>query len=199
MKYLLTGGFLSGHRSYLLGALVALQAVVGWMVGDFDLAQLIEKLPEILGGLGLMSLRAGLASAVAGVAREATNAMDEQPSPSGTKLSAHPVAAALAIGLTLFLVACASPPPETARERMFVVEHSYAAVVDSAAVAVEAGLLSTEQIKSINEARVLVREVIDGAAVMIGTGDEYGADQALLEAAALLDRLALIVGDRSNE
>ena len=58
--YLLTGGFLAGYRTYIFGALVAAQAVAQWVVGDQTLADLIAKLPEILGGMGLMSLRAGV-------------------------------------------------------------------------------------------------------------------------------------------
>jgi len=62
MMSLLTGGFLAGYRTYIFGFLVAAQAVASWGLGDQTLAQLIEQLPEILGGLGLASLRAGIAS-----------------------------------------------------------------------------------------------------------------------------------------
>ena len=57
---ILTGGFAAGYRTYLFGGLLALQAVVQWGVGDLSLADLLAKLPEILGGLGLMTLRAGV-------------------------------------------------------------------------------------------------------------------------------------------
>jgi hypothetical protein len=57
---LLTGGFLSGYRTYVLGLLVAAQAVASWALGDMTLSQLLDQLPEILGGLGLMSLRAAV-------------------------------------------------------------------------------------------------------------------------------------------
>ena len=60
MMNILSGGFLAGSRTYILGGLLALQAVAMWAVGDQSLTQLIEKLPEILGGLGLMSLRASV-------------------------------------------------------------------------------------------------------------------------------------------
>lgn len=60
---LLTGGFLAGYRTYLLGAIVAIQAVAGWAMGDMTLPQLLEQLPEIAGGLGLMSLRAAVPKA----------------------------------------------------------------------------------------------------------------------------------------
>lgn len=60
IKMLLTGGFLAGYRTYVLGALLALQALAAWLVGDASLPELIERLPEILTGLGLMSLRAGV-------------------------------------------------------------------------------------------------------------------------------------------
>jgi hypothetical protein len=58
--YLVSGGFLAGYRTYILGFIVAVQAVAAWALGDMTLAQLIEELPEIAGGLGLMSLRAGM-------------------------------------------------------------------------------------------------------------------------------------------
>ena len=57
---ILTGGFLAGYRTYLIGGLLALQAVVQWAAGDLTLVQLIGQAPEILGGLGLMSLRASV-------------------------------------------------------------------------------------------------------------------------------------------
>lgn len=57
---ILTGGFLKGKRTYILGALIALQAIVAWLVGDASFAELVQKLPEILGGLGLITLRAGV-------------------------------------------------------------------------------------------------------------------------------------------
>ena len=57
---LLTGGFLAGYRTYVLGLLVAAQAVASWALGDQTLSQLLDQLPEILGGLGLMSLRAAV-------------------------------------------------------------------------------------------------------------------------------------------
>jgi hypothetical protein len=61
MLSLLSGGFLSGYRTYILGGLLAVQAVAGWAVGDLSGIDLLNKAPEILGGLGLMSLRAGVA------------------------------------------------------------------------------------------------------------------------------------------
>ncbi len=60
MMKILTGGFLSGHRTYILGGLLALQAVANWALGDITLSQLLDQLPELLGGLGLMALRAGM-------------------------------------------------------------------------------------------------------------------------------------------
>jgi len=56
----MTGGFLSGYRTYILGGLLAVQAIAGFAVGDLTLIQLMNQAPEILGGLGLMSLRAGV-------------------------------------------------------------------------------------------------------------------------------------------
>ena len=56
----LAGGFLRGYRTYILGGLLALQALIGFAVGDISLSELLNKLPQALAGLGLMSLRAGV-------------------------------------------------------------------------------------------------------------------------------------------
>jgi hypothetical protein len=57
---LLTGGFLRGYRTYLLGFALALTGLTQCLAGDMSFAQLLDRLPEILGGLGLASLRAGV-------------------------------------------------------------------------------------------------------------------------------------------
>jgi len=57
---IISGGFLKGYRTYILGFILAFQAIAQWAVGDSSLNELITQLPEILGGLGLMSLRAGV-------------------------------------------------------------------------------------------------------------------------------------------
>ena len=62
MNTFFTGGLLRGHRTYLLGSMIALQAIVGWAVGELTFVELVDKLPEILGGLGLITLRAGVES-----------------------------------------------------------------------------------------------------------------------------------------
>ncbi len=61
MKFLnlLSGGFLKGKRTYILGGLMALQAIAGFAVGDITLQQFWQQMPEIIAGLGMMSLRAG--------------------------------------------------------------------------------------------------------------------------------------------
>lgn len=56
----LKGGMLRGNRTYILGALVALQAIAEFLVGDINLQQLLEQAPQILAGLGFMTLRAAL-------------------------------------------------------------------------------------------------------------------------------------------
>lgn len=60
--YIISGGFLKGYRTYILGFLLAAQAVASWAVGDTSLTALITQLPEILLGLGLMGLRAGVSN-----------------------------------------------------------------------------------------------------------------------------------------
>lgn len=59
--YIITGGFLKGYRSYILGALLIVQAVASWMVGDLGLVGLIDQLPEILAGMGILTAKAASA------------------------------------------------------------------------------------------------------------------------------------------
>ena len=51
------GGWLKGYRTYLIGTAMFAQAVVAWLVGDASFTELWAKLPEILAGLGLITLR----------------------------------------------------------------------------------------------------------------------------------------------
>ena len=60
LAYVFTGGFLSGKRTYIVGGLLALQAFAQFALGDIDMSQFMAKLPEILTGMGLMTLRAGM-------------------------------------------------------------------------------------------------------------------------------------------
>jgi hypothetical protein len=60
MLNLISGGFAAGYRTYLMGGLLALQAIIGWAVGDMTFVHLLQQAPEILAGLGLMSLRASI-------------------------------------------------------------------------------------------------------------------------------------------
>ena len=62
MLKLLSGGFAAGYRTYILGALMALQAIAQFAVGDLSLQDFLGQLPEILMGLGIMTLRAGVKS-----------------------------------------------------------------------------------------------------------------------------------------
>jgi hypothetical protein len=57
---LLTGGFLKGYRTYLLGFALAGTGLAQYLAGGMTLADLLDKLPDILGGLGLASLRSGV-------------------------------------------------------------------------------------------------------------------------------------------
>lgn len=63
LRNLLAGGFLAGKRTYLLGWLMVLQSVVQWAVGDaVDWDGLLPHVPDILEGLGFVTLRARLQS-----------------------------------------------------------------------------------------------------------------------------------------
>lgn len=60
---LLSGGFLAGYRTQVLGILLALQAIVDWLLGDTTLTELFKQLPEILAGLGLSAFGAKINNA----------------------------------------------------------------------------------------------------------------------------------------
>lgn len=51
---------LAGYRTYVLGGLVALQAIASFLLGDITLIEFMEQLPEILAGFGIMTLRAAI-------------------------------------------------------------------------------------------------------------------------------------------
>jgi hypothetical protein len=54
--WLLRGGFAKGYRTQILGGIVALSAFASFAVGDWSIADLIQHLPAIAGGLGLSAL-----------------------------------------------------------------------------------------------------------------------------------------------
>jgi hypothetical protein len=56
VAWLLTGGFAKGYRTQILGVLAALSALAAYAVGDMGFVDLVQKLPIILGGLGLTAL-----------------------------------------------------------------------------------------------------------------------------------------------
>ena len=58
MLEFLKGGMFRGKRTYILGFVIALQAVASFLVGDTTLAEFMNQVPEILGGLGLVTLAA---------------------------------------------------------------------------------------------------------------------------------------------
>ncbi|HEB51964.1 MAG TPA: hypothetical protein ENI87_01785 [bacterium] len=58
-----SGGFLAGYRTYLVAALIALQAFVRWAVNaEISFVEFLDVLfsSDVLTGLGLGFLRAGL-------------------------------------------------------------------------------------------------------------------------------------------
>ena len=57
------GGFLSGYKTYIVAAMMVLQAFVRWAVtGEIELVGFLTVLfsPEVLTGFGLGFLRAGV-------------------------------------------------------------------------------------------------------------------------------------------
>jgi hypothetical protein len=63
-RMLLTGGFLAGYRTYILGAIAALSALASWTVGDVATGDMLKAVAEACLGIGLMTLRLGMTSTV---------------------------------------------------------------------------------------------------------------------------------------
>lgn len=57
---IIKGGFLKGYKTYIVGALMALTAVMNYTTGITDLQGMFEQVPLILQAFGLMALRAGV-------------------------------------------------------------------------------------------------------------------------------------------
>jgi hypothetical protein len=64
LKYILTGGFLQGYRTYIVALVTLIWAVSDYALGNIGLMDLIQsdRMYHALTGLGLMSLRAGVDS-----------------------------------------------------------------------------------------------------------------------------------------
>lgn len=54
MISILSGGWAKGYRTQLLGIGVLYGTVVAWAVGDMSLADLVDKLPGLVTGAGLV-------------------------------------------------------------------------------------------------------------------------------------------------
>jgi hypothetical protein len=55
---------LRGKRTYILGATAALSAAASWAVGDIALPEMLRLIAEACIGLGLITLRVGVAATV---------------------------------------------------------------------------------------------------------------------------------------
>lgn len=60
MLNFLSGGFLKGYRTYILGGLLLVTAVAQFTTGDMSLPDLFKNLPALLAGLGLWTARAAV-------------------------------------------------------------------------------------------------------------------------------------------
>lgn len=54
-------GALRGYRTYIIGWLIVAEILLRWLVGDIGTLDLLHQLPDVLEGLGLVTLRAGIA------------------------------------------------------------------------------------------------------------------------------------------
>ena len=57
LKYILTGGFAKGYRTYIAAGVLVVSALASYATGDADLVHTIQS---IAAGLGLGSLRAAV-------------------------------------------------------------------------------------------------------------------------------------------
>lgn len=115
LGFFVRGGFLSGYRTYLVGAGLALQAFISWAVdGETTAYDFGHELPEILGGAGLITLRAAADKIIKRLKALEDALAAKPPEPvsktSGAKLSCSPLAVAAVCGLALLLSACANSP-----------------------------------------------------------------------------------------
>lgn len=60
---ILTGGFLKGYRTVILGAALIVDAVAKYLVGDMGGQELFNVLPELIAGLGLWTAKAAAVDA----------------------------------------------------------------------------------------------------------------------------------------
>ena len=54
--------WMKGKKTYILGAIMFVQALVSFLVGEISMVEFFAEVPELVGGLGLISLRAGNSS-----------------------------------------------------------------------------------------------------------------------------------------
>lgn len=54
--------WMKGKRTYILGAIMVIQSLFSWILGETSVVQFAAEVPELLGGLGLMTLRASIPS-----------------------------------------------------------------------------------------------------------------------------------------
>lgn len=60
LKYVLSGGFAAGYRTYIMAGVLVVSALASYAVGDVDLMHTVQNVAM---GLGLGSLRAAVPSA----------------------------------------------------------------------------------------------------------------------------------------
>ena len=58
LVWLMSGGFLKGYRTQILGVTAFVSALGLWAIGDMTMVELVQKVPVMLGGLGIAALGA---------------------------------------------------------------------------------------------------------------------------------------------
>ncbi|MCG8434053.1 MAG: hypothetical protein MJA83_08490 [Gammaproteobacteria bacterium] len=142
LRSFITGGFLSGYRTYILGFGVAFQALTSWAVlGELSLLELLEQLPEILGGAGLMTARAAIEKLLVEMRSlrqglgQAEPPKAEAPAVSWSvpRGGLKPILLPLALALPfLALPGCAVFQAETPAQTVYALKSDYRAVLSAA-------------------------------------------------------------------
>ena len=202
LGFFIRGGFLSGYRTYLVGAGLALQAFVSWAVdGQTTAYEFANQLPEILAGAGLMSLRAAADKILTRLKLLEDALAVRPPKPadpaSGTRLSCSPLAVVAVCGLAVLLAGCASSP----EVRWAQVQEAYNEGLDGAiryrTPCVEFGpdhplcLIDDETYRIVEPIRERLDSLLRRAQVAIDGGDEVIFVAVMEEADALLQSFLL--------
>lgn len=181
LGFFIRGGFLSGYRTYLVGAGIALQAFISWAVdGETTAYEFANQLPEILAGAGLMSLRAA-ADKILTRLKSLEDAL-RPPKPadpaSGTRLSCSPLAVIAVCGLAVLLAGCAASPEVRWAQAQKAYNEGVKSAISYRAPCIEFGpehplcLIDDDTYRIVEPIRERLGSLLRQAQVAVGGGNE---------------------------